>query len=117
MDQKNFPKRLEIFMAELPQVGGSIQFGVRPVLVIQNDVGNENSSTVIVVPLTSKTKKKMPTHVILPPSATGLPRSSVALCEQILTVPMDILERKAGALTDEEWIERLHTAIRVSVGV
>ena len=57
----DYPRRLDIYIADLPQIGGSIQYGRRPVLVIQNNVGNKHSPTIIIVPLTSKHKKRMPT--------------------------------------------------------
>ena len=112
-----YPHRLDIYIADLPQIGGSIQYGRRPVLVIQNDVGNKHSPTIIIVPLTSKHKKRMPTHVYLPSEMTGLPRWSVALCEQIQTVPRDILIRKVGELAHDSVVTELRIAISSSLGL
>lgn len=117
MDQIQSPRRMEIYMTNLPHNGGSIQYGYRPVLVIQNDIGNTNSSTTIVVALTSKPKRWLPTHVTISPSCSGLPRKSVALCEQIITVPQSALENKVGEIKDEEYIQKIHEALRISIGL
>lgn len=117
MDQMQSPRRMEIYMTNLPHIGGSIQYGYRPVLVIQNDTGNINSSTTIVVALTSKTKRWLPTHVTISPTSSGLPRKSVALCEQIITMPQSALENKVGEVKDEECIKKIHEALRISIGI
>lgn len=117
MDQKQTPKRMEIYMTNLPHIGGSIQYGYRPVLVIQNDVGNTNSSTTIVVALTSKPKRWLPTHVTISPACSGLPKKSVALCEQIITMPQSALENKVGEIKDEGCIQKIYDALRISIGI
>lgn len=117
MDQMQSPKRMEIYMTNLPHIEGSIQHGYRPVLVIQNDTGNINSSTTIVVALTSKVKRWLPTHVVIRPASSGLPRTSLALCEQIITIPQAALENKVGEVKDEECIQRIHEALRISIGI
>ena len=84
----SFPyKRGEIYMADLGEDRvGSVQRGVRPVIIVQNDVGNQAGPTLIVVPLTTQIKKEwMPVHVVLP-ERVGLPEISMALCEQIVTI-------------------------------
>ncbi|MCI1974740.1 MAG: type II toxin-antitoxin system PemK/MazF family toxin [Limosilactobacillus sp.] len=80
-------KRGDIFYADLSPVVGSEQGGQRPVLIVQNDVGNHFSTTVIVAPITTHSQKKtMPTHVLLKSEVTGIPRNSVVLLEQIRTI-------------------------------
>ena len=116
MNQLLSPKRLDVYMADLPDVGGSIQNGYRPVIVIQNDVGNANSTTVIVVPLTSKLKRNMPTHVYIK-SGDGLKKQSVALCEQIMTISKSWLCHYVTRIEDTETIDKLHQAIKVSLGM
>ena len=79
-------KRGDIFLADLNPVKGSEQGGIRPVLVIQNDIGNKFSPVTIVIALTSKiTKKMLPTHIELSPEQTGLNKPSIVLAEQITT--------------------------------
>ena len=84
-------KRGELYYADLSPVVGSEQGGVRPVLVVQNDVGNKYSPTVIAAAVTSKINKaKLPTHIELPSSVFGLQRDSVILLEQIRTLDKQI---------------------------
>lgn len=118
MEEQTFqrPKRLEIYLAELHKQSGSVQYGYRPVIIIQNDIGNRNAPTVIVVPLTSKVKKTMPTHVVLK-TDTGINLCSTALCEQIQTIDMRQLSRCVGVVDDPEDIEALHKAIKISLGL
>lgn len=81
---------------------GSVQQGIRPVLIFQNNVGNTYSPNVIVIPLTSKIKKVgQPTHVFLPANKNGLARDSVALCENPECVPKTKLERYLTTISDE----------------
>ena len=110
------PKRLDIFLADLPKQGGSIQYGYRPVIIIQNNKGNESSPTVIIIPLTGKVKYGQPTHVVVG-THTGIARQSTALCEQIQTISMDRLARKIGEISEEEDIRALHRAINASLGM
>ncbi|MBR2334540.1 MAG: type II toxin-antitoxin system PemK/MazF family toxin, partial [Clostridia bacterium] len=80
-------KRGEIYFADLSPVVGSEQGGVRPVLVVQNDVGNKYSPTIIAAAITSQLEKaKLPTHIQLPAEKYGLPKDSVVLLEQIRTL-------------------------------
>ncbi|MBB1062475.1 type II toxin-antitoxin system PemK/MazF family toxin [Limosilactobacillus fastidiosus] len=80
-------KRGDIFYADLSPVVGSEQGGQRPVVIIQNNVGNHFSTTVIVAPITTHSEKKlMPTHVPLTTEITGIPRNSVVLLEQVRTI-------------------------------
>lgn len=92
----------DVFFADLSGEG-SLQTGLRPVIVVSNDTGNYFSSVVTVVPLTSKKKKELPTHTILHPNAiNGLNKTSIALAEQITTIPQDYLVRKIGCLNNKE---------------
>ena len=90
-------KRGELYYADLSPVVGSEQGGVRPVLVVQNDVGNKYSPTVIAAAVTSKINKaKLPTHIELPSSVFGLQRDSVILLEQIRTLDKRRLKERIG---------------------
>lgn len=92
----------DVFFADLSGEG-SLQTGLRPVIVVSNDTGNYFSSVVTVVPLTSKKKKELPTHTTLHPNTiNGLNKISIALAEQITTIPQDYLVRKIGCLNNKE---------------
>ena len=82
-------KRGQIYLADLNPVMGSEQGGVRPVVVIQNDVGNRFSPTIIVAAITAQIKKNIPTHA--PLKSIGLPKESIALLEQIRTIEYGII--------------------------
>jgi len=110
------PKRMEIYMTDMPHIGGSIQCGYRPAIIVQNNAGNESSSTVIVVPLTSRQKHWMPTHVNIGMD-TGIRKNSIALCEQIQTIPKAMLVRKIGEITTPAYIEKIRRAIEVSLAL
>ena len=109
-------KRGDIFYADLRPVVGSEQGGVRPVLIIQNDVGNTYAPTLIVVPLTSNTEKKVtqPTHCLL--ENEGLSMSSMALAEQIFTIDKSRALKYLGHLTPEE-MRRVDDAVRISLAL
>ena len=110
-------RRGEIFYAELNPVIGSEQGGTRPVLVIQNDIGNQYSPTTIVVAITSQiSKAKLPTHVEVRAIRSGLERDSVILTEQIRTVDKSRLKEKVAVLDDEVML-RVDEAIEVSLGL
>ena len=95
-------KRGDIYMAELDPVVGSEQGGTRPVAIIQNDMGNLHSPTVIAVPLTGSTgKPALPTHVHIPRGEGGLWRESIVLCEQVRT-----LEKPASGGVWARWRRR-----------
>ena len=90
-------RRGDIFYADLSPVVGSEQGGVRPVLVVQNDVGNKYSPTVIVAAITSRINKaKMPTHIEIKGEEYGLSKDSVVLLEQIRTIDKKRLKEKIG---------------------
>lgn len=110
-------KRGDIYYADLSPVVGSEQGGLRPVLIIQNDVGNRYSPTVIAAAITSKmTKAKMPTHIDVFASRVGLTKDSVILLEQIRTLDKRRLKEKMGHL-DDELMGRVNNAISISFGL
>lgn len=110
-------KRGEIYLADLSPVYGSEQGGIRPVLVVQNDIGNKYSPTVIVVAITSKLHKaKLPTHIELKNSAGDLEKDSILLCEQIRTIDKLRLKDKIGEL-DTGLMKRVNRAIAVSLAL
>ncbi|MBP3431623.1 MAG: type II toxin-antitoxin system PemK/MazF family toxin [Clostridia bacterium] len=114
---ENTVKRGEIYFADLSPVVGSEQGGMRPVLVIQNDVGNKYSPTVIVSAITSQlTKAKLPTHIELPSSDCNLPKNSVVLLEQIRTLDKRRLKEKISSI-DERKMREVNRAILISLGV
>ena len=109
-------KRGEIYRADLDPVLGSEQGGVRPVLIIQNDMGNRHSPTVIVAAITSRMNKpKLPTHVLVAPEESGLKQPSVILLEQVRTLEKSRLRKYLGKLTAEA-MERVEEALGVSLG-
>ncbi len=109
-------KRGDIYYADLSPVVGSEQGGVRPVLIIQNDIGNKYSPTVIVSAITSQLDKaKLPTHIELSARSYNLPKDSVALLEQIRTLDKRRLKEKVTTLTSEKMRE-VNKAILISLG-
>jgi mRNA interferase MazF len=106
-----------VFFAELSPVVGSEQGGLRPVLVIQNDIGNRFSPTVIIAAITSQIQKaKLPTHVEVVASSHGFDRDSVILLEQIRTIDKQRLKDKITHL-DDEMMKRVDDALQVSLGL
>jgi mRNA interferase MazF len=110
-------KRGDVFFADLSPVVGSEQGGVRPVLVIQNDIGNRFSPTVIVAAITAQIQKaKLPTHVEIEAKKHGLEKDSVILLEQIRTIDKQRLTDKITHL-DEELMRRVDEALQISLGL
>ncbi len=110
-------KRGDIFYADLSPVIGSEQGGVRPVLIIQNDVGNKYSPTVIAAAITSQINKaKLPTHIEITAEKYGLAKDSVILLEQIRTIDKRRLKEKMGHLCDEIMVN-VNEALFVSFGL
>ena len=110
-------KRGEIYYADLSPVIGSEQGGVRPVLIVQNDVGNRYSPTVIAAAITSqKEKTKLPTHIDIESNGSGLAKDSVVLLEQIRTIDKKRLKEKMGMLDDGS-MYRVDNALSVSFGL
>ena len=110
-------KRGDIYYADLSPVVGSEQGGLRPVLIIQNDIGNRYSPTVIAAAITSRMgKTKLPTHIDIYAERAGLAKDSVILLEQIRTLDKRRLKEKMGHLDDES-MQKVNTAISVSFGL
>ncbi len=110
-------KRGEIYYADLSPVVGSEQGGIRPVLIVQNDVGNKHSPTVIAAAITSQREKsKLPTHIEVTANECGLSKNSVVLLEQIRTIDKKRLKEKTGILNDNS-MNQINTALSVSFGL
>lgn len=110
-------RRGDIYFADLRPVVGSEQGGVRPVLIIQNDMGNRHSPTVICAAITSKMNKaKLPTHIALEVNKYNLIKDSVILLEQIRTIDKSRLREKVCHL-DEEILKQINDALCVSLGL
>lgn len=109
-------KRGDIFYADLSPVVGSEQGGVRPVLIIQNDIGNKYSPTIIVAAITSQINKaKIPTHIELDAENYNLPKDSVLLLEQIRTIDKRRIKDKITSLSTEK-MKQVNRAILISLG-
>ena len=109
-------KRGDIYYADLSPVVGSEQGGVRPVLVVQNDVGNKYSPTVIAAAVTSRIDKaRLPTHIELGAEQYGLTKDSVVLLEQIRTLDKRRLKEKIGMLPDVT-MNKVNAALLISLG-
>ena len=109
--------RGDIYYADLSPVVGSEQGGVRPVLIVQNDVGNRFSPTVIAAAITSqRSKANLPTHIFLSAENTGLSRDSIVLLEQVRTLDKHRLKEKIGKL-DSQAMSQVDHALSVSFGL
>ena len=110
-------KRGEIYYADQSPVVGSEQGGIRPVLIVQNDVGNRHSPTVIAAAITSqKDKAKLPTHISVQAATCGLTKDSIVLLEQIRTIDKRRLKDRMGAL-DPPSMTRVDNALQISFGL
>ena len=110
-------KRGDLFYADLSPVIGSEQGGVRPVVVLQNDVGNKYSPTIIVAAITSRLNKaRLPTHINVMAKGLALPKNSVVLLEQIRTIEKKRLREKIGSFPDEI-MTKIDKALRVSLNL
>ena len=110
-------KRGDIYYADLSPVVGSEQGGIRPVLIVQNNVGNRFSPTVIAAAITSQqSKAKLPTHIPLFANTAGLARDSVVLLEQVRTIDKRRLREKMGTV-DENSMDAINNAISISFGL
>lgn len=110
-------KRGDVFFADLSPVVGSEQGGMRPVLVIQNDIGNRFSPTVIIAAITAQIQKaKLPTHIEIDAQTYGFDRDSVILLEQIRTIDKQRLTDKITHL-DADLMEKVDEALQISLGL
>lgn len=108
--------RGNVYFVELGKQIGSVQSGIRPCVVIQNDKGNEYSPTIIVAPLTSSVKKMhMPTHVIMP-ATEGLFCNSMVVCEQIVTVSREQIRNFVCRISDDS-MAKIDRAVGISIGL
>ena len=110
-------RRGEIYYADLSPVVGSEQGGIRPVLIVQNDVGNRHSPTVIAAAITSqRDKNRLPTHIEVQADKCGLAKDSIVLLEQIRTIDKQRLKERMGAV-DQSSMNRVDNAISISFGL
>lgn len=110
-------KRGDIFFADMGEGVGSEQKGIRPVLILQNDIGNRYSPTTIVALITSINKKMdLPIHLEIPKDVSKLPCNSIVLLEQIRTIDKKRLIKKVSHL-DEKYLEEINEKLLISLGV
>ena len=109
-------KRGDIYYADLNPAVGSEQGGIRPVLVVQNDVGNCYSPTIIIAVLTSKSKKKSPTHISIHSGEGNIAMDSTVLLEQLRTIDKFRLQKYVGSISGET-MDRIDRAMLVSLGL
>ena len=110
-------KKGELYFADLSPVTGSEQGGIRPVLVVQNDVGNKYSPTIIVAAVTSRRNKAdLPTHVEIAADGNGLSKNSVILLEQLRTIDKTRLKERIGTI-DRNRLPEVNEALSVSLGI
>lgn len=110
-------RRGDIYYADLSPVVGSEQGGIRPVLIVQNDVGNRFSPTVIAAAITSQhSKANLPTHIMLDAGSTGLAKDSIVLLEQVRTIDKHRLKERMGCL-DEQSMSMVDQALSISFGL
>lgn len=106
----------DIYLASLTRKKGSVQAGTRPVIIIQNNTGNQFSPTTIICPITTARKKHIPTHCKLRKDG-GLKKFSTALCEQIVTIPKTDLKRYIGTIKNKRTLRQLDRCIKCSLGL
>jgi mRNA interferase MazF len=110
-------RRGDIYYADLSPVVGSEQGGIRPVLIVQNNVGNRFSPTVIAAAITSRqSKSNLPTHIPINSGTSGLAKDSVVLLEQVRTIDKRRLKEKMGAI-DQSAMNAVDNAISISFGL
>ena len=116
-NQQSIVRRGEIYYADLSPVVGSEQGGMRPVRIVQNDVGNRYSPTVIAAAITSQQNKaRLPTHIEIEARTYGLSKNSIVLLEQVRTLDKRRLRERMGCL-DEKAMQRVEGAIAISLGL
>ena len=109
--------RGEVYYADLSPVIGCEQGGTRPVVIVQNNIGNRHSPTVIAAAITSKQDKtSLPTHIPVKGESCGLAKDSVVLLEQIRTIDKQRLRERTGCLTKED-IKKMNNALNISFGL
>ena len=108
-------QRGEIYLADLTGYVGAEQSGKRPILVIQNDCGNTHSPTTVIAPLTTKRKRRLPTHVVLTLKDCGISRRSTVLCEQVRVIDKSRLIQLLGKVENPTKLEEINRALRTSM--
>lgn len=108
-------KKSDIYLADMSDDDGSLQSGFRPVIIVSNNMANEYSPVITVVPMTTKRKKKLPTHV--PIQHCGLPKPSLALAEQITSINKSQVTKKLGSIQQTVYEKQVATAIRVQLNM
>lgn len=109
--------RGEIYLIDLSDYIGSEQNGIRPAVIVQNNVGNNHSPTTIICPLTSKQKVMAATHVSLTPEDAGVIKESTVLCEQVRVIDKTRIKKKLGEVRNLEKIEDINQKIALSLGI
>lgn len=109
-------KKGDIFYADLSPVIGSEQDGIRPVVILQNDIGNKYSRTVIIAPITTKTKASIPTHVFISSVESDLPKDSIILVEQLRTIDKSRFIKKVGHLSDKV-MSKINRALKINFNI
>ena len=110
-------RRGELYLADLNQQVGSEQSGLRPVIIVQNEQGNNHSPTTIICPITSKDKTEIATHVTITPEDCDIIKESIILCEQVRVVDKTRLKRKLGRVNNKKIIEEVNKKLMISIGV
>ena len=109
--------RGEIYLVDLRNPVGSEQSGVRPAVIVQNEVGNAHSPTTIICPLTSQVKNMGATHVTLSPDDCGILKESTVLCEQVRVIDKSRIRNKVGEIRNKEKIEAINQNLLISIGI
>lgn len=109
--------RGEIFLVDFKEQVGSEQAGLRPAIVVQNEIGNMHSPTTIVCPITSKVKSNIITHVPLKATEGNIKMDSTILCEQIRVIDKTRLKRKLGEIKNKTIIDEINKKLMISLGV
>lgn len=109
-------KRGDIYLVDLTDAFGSEQSGVRPAIIMQNNIGNKYSPTTLIVPLTSKKKNLTPTHVTITPDC-GVARESEAECEQARVADKRRLKRQIGVINNPDVLKEINQKIMVAFGI
>lgn len=110
-------RRGEIYLVDLNNNVGSEQGGIRPAVIVQNDIGNVCSSTTIVCPLTTQQKTEVPTHVVLEPNDCGIIKASTVLCEQVRVISKERLVKHLGTITNLEKLDAINNKIILTLGL
>lgn len=110
-------RRGDIYLIDLHQQFGSEQSGLRPAIVVQNDVGNIYSPTTIICPITSKQKHRIKTHLEITPNDADVREISTVLCEQLRVVDKQRLKKKLGSIKNQNIMNDLNKKLLISIGV